>query len=132
MRKRTPLEPYSSPLLRVLGTLQGGGRFLRGEVYLQLCLHKDGRVLKTHREFYMHCFFWSPCSTTNDDAAFAASEQERGVWRVLTQKYRGTSLIRNSSTRRTIIALCLGTYGDPMGVGVSYERGTPVLLRVVH
>jgi len=23
--------------------------------------------------------------------------------------------------------LCLGTYGDPMGVGVSYERGVPVL-----
>ena len=25
------------------------------------------------------------------------------------------------------VALCLGTYGDPRGVGVSYERGTPVL-----
>jgi len=24
------------------------------------------------------------------------------------------------------VRLCLGTYGDPMGVGVSYERGTPV------
>ena len=24
----------------------------------------------------------------------------------------------------------LGTYGDPMGVGVSYERGTPVLLSI--
>jgi len=24
-------------------------------------------------------------------------------------------------------ALCLGTYGDPRGVGVSYGRGTPVL-----
>jgi len=24
------------------------------------------------------------------------------------------------------VALCLGTYGDPWGVGVSYERGTPV------
>ena len=23
------------------------------------------------------------------------------------------------------VDLCLGTYGDPMGVGVSYERGTP-------
>ena len=23
------------------------------------------------------------------------------------------------------VALCLGTYGDPRGVGVSYERGTP-------
>ena len=23
------------------------------------------------------------------------------------------------------VALCLGTYGDPMGVGLSYERGTP-------
>ena len=24
------------------------------------------------------------------------------------------------------MALCLGTYGDPRGAGVSYERGTPV------
>ena len=24
------------------------------------------------------------------------------------------------------VAPCLGTYGDPRGVGVSYERGTPV------
>jgi len=24
------------------------------------------------------------------------------------------------------VAICLGTNGDPMGVGVSYERGTPV------
>jgi len=24
------------------------------------------------------------------------------------------------------VALCLGTYGDPRGVGVFYERGTPV------
>jgi hypothetical protein len=23
------------------------------------------------------------------------------------------------------VALCLGSYGDPRGVGVSYERGTP-------
>ena len=25
------------------------------------------------------------------------------------------------------VTLCPGTYGDPMGVGVSYQRGTPVL-----
>ena len=25
------------------------------------------------------------------------------------------------------MALCLGTYGDPRGLGVSYERGTPVI-----
>ena len=24
------------------------------------------------------------------------------------------------------VVLCLGTYGDPRGVGVSHERGTPV------
>ena len=24
------------------------------------------------------------------------------------------------------VALCVGTYGGPMGVGVSYERGTPL------
>ena len=28
------------------------------------------------------------------------------------------------------MALCLGTYGDPRGVGVSYERSTPVGFRV--
>ena len=27
---------------------------------------------------------------------------------------------------RPTVALCLGIYGDPVGVGVSYERGTPV------
>ena len=37
--------------------------------------------------------------------------------------YRGTSLIRTPPPRRT---LQLGTYGDPKGVDVSYERGTPV------
>ena len=26
------------------------------------------------------------------------------------------------------VALCLGTFGGSMGVGLSYERGTPVLL----
>ena len=25
-----------------------------------------------------------------------------------------------------MVAFYLGTYGDPRGVGVSYERGTPV------
>ena len=39
--------------------------------------------------------------------------------------YRGTSLIRTPTQWDPEVALCLGTYGDPMGVGVSYERGTP-------
>ena len=39
--------------------------------------------------------------------------------------YRGTSLIRNRSLDPTV-GLCLGTYGDPRGVSVSYERGDPV------
>jgi hypothetical protein len=30
------------------------------------------------------------------------------------------------------VALCLGTYVGPRGVGVSYERGTPVLYIQVH
>ena len=29
------------------------------------------------------------------------------------------------------MALCLGTYGDPKGVGVSYERGTPETFAIV-
>ena len=30
--------------------------------------------------------------------------------------------------RDSTVALCIGTYGDPRGVDVSYERGTPALL----
>jgi len=41
--------------------------------------------------------------------------------------YRGTSLIRNTPSKEFTVALCLGTQGDPRRVGVSYERGTPVL-----
>ena len=33
-RKRTPLEPYRRPVLRVLGESLGGERFLMGEVLL--------------------------------------------------------------------------------------------------
>ena len=40
--------------------------------------------------------------------------------------YRGTTLIRNNPPEDPTEALCLGTYGDPMEVGVSYERGNPV------
>ena len=44
--------------------------------------------------------------------------------------YRGTPLIRNPPPRRTLptAAICLGTYGGPRVVGVSSERGTPVIL----
>ena len=41
--------------------------------------------------------------------------------------YRGTSLVRTPPPQDPSVALCLGIYRDPMGVGVSYERGTPVL-----
>ena len=37
--------------------------------------------------------------------------------------YRGTSHMRNSTPLDPTVALCLGTYGDPMGAGVYYERG---------
>ena len=40
--------------------------------------------------------------------------------------YMGTSLIINIPPQDPTVALCLGTYGSPRGVGVSYERGTPV------
>ena len=44
--------------------------------------------------------------------------------------YRGTPLIINNPPRWPLQQpyASRGTYGDPMGVGVSYERGTPVLL----
>ena len=41
----------------------------------------------------------------------------------------GTSLIRPPPSWDPTGALCLGTYGDPRGVAVSYERGTPVHLQ---
>jgi hypothetical protein len=34
--------------------------------------------------------------------------------------------MRNIPPVDPAVALCLGTYGDPRGVSVSYERGTPV------
>ena len=41
--------------------------------------------------------------------------------------YRGTSLMRNQPPPYApTVGLCLGPYGDSRGVGVSYERGTPV------
>ena len=41
--------------------------------------------------------------------------------------YRGTSLMGNiPPPEDPTVALCLGTYSGPMGVGVSCERGTPV------
>ena len=50
------------------------------------------------------------------------SPQDREV-----ERYRGTSLIRTlPPVGLYTIALCLESYGDPRGVGVSYERGTPV------
>ena len=30
------------------------------------------------------------------------------------------------------MALCLGTYGDPRGVAVSYERGPPLHVDLLH
>ena len=43
-----------------------------------------------------------------------------GVW-----GFRGSSLIRPPNPPKDpTVALCLGTYGDPRGVGVSYGRST--------
>ena len=50
------------------------------------------------------------------------SDGERGV------HCRGTSLItKTPPPEDPTVALCRGTYGGPMGVGVSYQRGTPVI-----
>ena len=44
-----------------------------------------------------------------------------------TSHYRGTSLIRkNAPPYDPTVGLCLGPYGGPRGVAVSYKRGTPV------
>ena len=42
-------------------------------------------------------------------------------------RYRGTSLIRNTPSVGPCSTLYLRTCGDPRGLGVSYERGSPVL-----
>ena len=41
--------------------------------------------------------------------------------------YRVTSLVRNHPPWDPTVALCLETYGDPRGRGISYERGAPVI-----
>ena len=41
-------------------------------------------------------------------------------------EYRGTSLIRPPPPVGPYSSPCLGIYGDPRGVSVSYERSTPV------
>ena len=45
--------------------------------------------------------------------------------------YGFTSLMRTPLLCDPTVAICLGTYGDPREVGVSYERGTPVGARLV-
>ena len=40
---------------------------------------------------------------------------------------QGTLAARGKRRVNPTVDICLGTYGDPMGVGFSYERGTPVL-----
>ena len=46
--------------------------------------------------------------------------------------YRGVPRSQETaSPNDPTLALCLGTYGDPRGVGVSYERGTPIHLHGV-
>ena len=40
--------------------------------------------------------------------------------------YRGTSLIRKTPPYDPVVARCIRTSGDPRGLVVSYERGTPV------
>ena len=36
--------------------------------------------------------------------------------------------MRNQLHLGPTVGLCIGSYGDPGGAGVSYERGTPVWL----
>ena len=52
------------------------------------------------------------------------------VWELLNSsgRHNPTGLPRSQETpppEDPTVALCLGTYGDPLGVGVSYERSTP-------
>jgi len=44
----------------------------------------------------------------------------------VSKGYRGTSLIRIAPPVGPYSNLMQGTYGGPMGLGVSYQRGTPV------
>jgi len=46
--------------------------------------------------------------------------------RVAETIYSGASIIRNCLLLDPAVGLCLGPYGGPRGVAVSYQRGTPV------
>ena len=60
---------------------------------------------------YMYCRVLKGC------ASFCARYPGSGV----------PHLQENAPPRDTTVALFLGTYGDPRGLGVSYGRGTPVI-----
>ena len=58
------------------------------------------------------------CQVKGLGVRFLGASYSEGVQRCLAHK--------NPPRVNPTVALCLGTYGDPGGVGVSYERGTPV------
>ena len=72
----------------------------------------------------------SPQAAFGASTAFgepSAPETRRYSKRPTTSlQYRGTSLIRNTPPEDPIVVLCIGTHRDPGGVGISYERSTPV------
>jgi len=50
-------------------------------------------------------------------------DEPGALYRILVQGYLAH---KKHPPYDPTVALFLGTYRDPMGVGVSYERGTPV------
>ena len=63
----------------------------------------------------------SACNCADLQARISGNPQP--AKRTLVQ---GNLAHEKQKTEDSTVALCLGTYGDPIGVGVSYERGTPV------
>ena len=62
-----------------------------------------------------------------DQAMLLPPPDTRPVILFISQHYRGTSLISNRLPLGPYSRPCLGPYGVSRGVGVSYERDTPVM-----
>ena len=88
--------------------LVGGGRFFMSEVPL-------------HTPDIAVCILFSDGPHTVISSNLCTPGAGREVLCKLWPTFRGTSLKRNHHPVGPYVGLCLGPYGGPMGVAVSYE-----------